>query len=744
MKRVLPICIGALLAGLGFGVIEAAKWLHALSAPSTIWSGAFEYIRRLIWLPAAMIALGIFIAGYSIACSLAPHDKVRAAIKVVIAAALGLVLFGIVVELSAVFYSAPVLYIPVFACALAFCVALVSYIFTPSWMRNLRLSVVWGVAAAAGWSILILILRISIDQDGHLSFGGLRTFAALSYPPELRAYPGLVSDLAGGALCGLFIGIAVAKAFGKRLLGGALRGALGGGWVSVALYAAHSMVGTLIMQSAYSERIAFYSSLTLIPPAAVVAAIGIAVMLPGIASAGQKAAAASFGFILLVAASMYIADSRVGAEHYLAAINTHPIKTRAYIHFLNDGGWQRTFEPHDDSHKIELCNRLLDRYPRSIYTAHALYLKARCQFASWKFQEAAEALELLRRRYSDFRGSASVLLAHSYLAQGHYEKVVQRLGWNDPVFARWGSGEGGLVLGYASEVIGSEQDALGQYTYYVVNLTNTKKSSWASDALRYAESRVDRVRRPPVEPMPRAAVKGRIVSQGTPLSGIHLALVHPHIDASSPDNTRQFTGALTVPLWFGVGATTDENGEFEVKNIPFGDYDVVVGFDIQQIPADNVISKAVSGVHVDSPFVEMPDIIFVPSITLVTPVDGVTAEIHPKLSWNAHPGAAYYTVSLISRPGYNPDPLSGRVSAEGYQCWMRSNIIGTSVRVTQSGFASDPTFDESRNRSLVPGRCYSWVVFACDSKGNIISSSERYRTDREPVFSVKPDDMKGG
>jgi len=744
MKRVFSLCIGAFLAGLGLGAIEAAKWLHALSGPSSIWREAFEYIRAFIWLPAALIVIGSIISGYSIACTLAPQNKVRAVIKALIAAALAFVFFWVIVRLSAVFYLAPGLYIPIFAFALALCVALMSYMFTQPWIRNLRSSVIYGVVTATVWSALIIILRISIDHDGNLSFGGLRTFAVLSYLPELRTYPGVLSDLAGGVLCGLFIGIATAKVFRKSLRNGALLGAIGGGWVSASFYAAHSMVGTLIMQSAYSERIAFYSSLGLIPLAAVVAAIGVIAILPGIASSAQKVTAVSLGFILLAAAAVYIADSRAGSGLYIAAVNSHPLKTRAYIHFFKDGGWRRTFEPHDDSHKIELCDRLLEHYPRSIYSAHALYLKARCLYASWKFQEAAESLEHLRNRYRNFKGSASVLLAHSYLAQGYYERVVQGLGWNDPVFTRWRSGDGGLLLGYASEVIGSEQDALGKYTYYVVNLTASKKSAWASSALQYAESRVDRVRRPPVEPMPRAIVRGRVVSQGTPLPGIHIALVHPHIDASSPDDTRQFTGALTVPLWFGVGATTDENGIFEIKNIPFGDYDVVVGFDILQIPADSVISKAVSGVRVESAVVEMPEINFVPSIALVTPVDGVTTDNSPFLSWSAHPGAAFYTVSIISRPGYSLDAPSSKAAAEGYQCWMRSNITGTSVKVTQNGFISDGKSEESKIRSLVPGRCYSWIVFACDNKGNIISSSERYRTDREPVFFVKPDDTKGG
>lgn len=300
------------------------------------------------------------------------------------------------------------------------------------------------------------------------------------------------------------------------------------------------------------------------------------------------------------------------------------------------------------------------------------------------------------------------------------------------------------MLGHAYEVMGREQDALGQYTYYLVKLTGSKQSSWASHAVQYAESRADKVRAPSIITVPRAVVKGRIISSDGPLSGIHLALVHPHIDASSPDNTMQFSSALTVPLWFGLGATTDSQGVFEIRNVPYGDYEVVVGFDTQNIPAEHVISKAIAPVRVDRPNVSMPSVTFVSSIALISPVDGVYTSRRPVLKWSTYPGAAFYTLSLISRPVYNARVTLGVSMTDGYQCWTRSRISATSVEVSLDGFNTDIESEESGRRSLLPGGCYTWVVFAHDKNGCIISSSERYSPDRESIFFVKPDGKKGG
>jgi hypothetical protein len=327
---------------------------------------------------------------------------------------------------------------------------------------------------------------------------------------------------------------------------------------------------------------------------------------------------------------------------------------------------------------------------------------------------------------------------------GDYDRVIQHPGWNDPVFTRWMSGDGGLVLGHAYEVLGNEQFALGQYTYYLVDLADSKQGSWATSALRYAESRSDKVRTPSIKRMHRATIRGRIISDKGPLADIHLALVQPHIDASSPDNTMQFTGALTVPLWFGLCGTTDSQGFFEIRNVPYGDYEAVVGFDTQRIPADHVISKSISPLHVDRQCISMPVIRFVPNITLVNPFDKASTDRHPILKWHAYPGAVSYSVSLISLPVRRSSVTGFSRFSDNYQCWEASGISSTSIEVTSSGFSSGAQSDESIRRSLTPGGRYNWIVFAYDRLGNIISTSERYLPDRQPIFFVQPDSKKGG
>ncbi|MEN6520301.1 MAG: hypothetical protein ABFD46_04010 [Armatimonadota bacterium] len=498
------------------------------------------------------------------------------------------------------------------------------------------------------------------------------------------------------------------------------------------------------MQSAYSERTAVYASICLIPLSGIVTVFGLFVILPGISNIKYKITVVSLSALLLAGAAIYVSDSRNGANLYLSAVKSHPIRTRTYIHFMSDGGWRRTFEAYNDLHKIMLCDRLLKRYPRSIYAAHALYLKAKCQYSSWKFDYAMYTLERLYKRYPNYHGSASVLLALSYLAQENHEKAVQCSKGIDPVLTRWRSGEGGLILGHAYELLGNEQNALGQYTFYLVNLNGSKQGSWAARAVRYAEKRADRVRVPAISPSPRATVKGRIISNDKPLPGIYLALVQPHIDASSPDSTMQFNSAHTVPLWFGAGATTDSRGVFKIRNVPYGDYEVVIGFDTQGIPAGHVISNGVPPVHIDKQAITLSDVRFVPIVKLISPLDRVYTGKRPVLRWEPYPGAAFFTVSLLICPFFRPAVSRFSSLPDGYQCWTRSRIRATSVEVSPDGFVSNTKSVESRRRCLSPGGYYTWVVFAHAKNGDIISSSERYLPDREPVFSVQSDVKKGG
>jgi hypothetical protein len=129
----------------------------------------------------------------------------------------------------------------------------------------------------------------------------------------------------------------------------------------------------------------------------------------------------------------------------------------------------------------------------------------------------------------------------------------------------------------------------------------------------------------------------------------------------------------------------------------------------------------------------------------VFPLDGVTTGLQPTLVWKAHPNAAYYSVSVVSRQGFQTTGGDVDVAGAAYTCWVKSHIHGTSVKVTPDGFRAAPgASQESRAHGLLPNQCYMWMVFAYDRAGKLVSSSEHYRLDHEPIFIVRSDDPKGG
>jgi hypothetical protein len=596
-QPVIAVYVGLTLSGFGLGVIEAGKWLHALSVPRSELSNIGALIRTAVWIPAAMLVLGVLLAGYATARFSDPKRSSLLILKVSIAIITALASCWIILKLSRVFYLAPAAYIPVFASALVAAVGLLSYLSTPLSYRSLRESALRGLVAGALWTSLILLLRAASDGSARYTVGGFGTFAALFDPPQLREYHLFIRDLAGGALFGSVAGTIAGMLLPRyRAVTGMAWGMLLGVWISGVLFAAHSLTGVLIMQTAYNARVACYSSIVLVACAGVLIAMSIVMIVPGLVGRAHKATAIAIIVPILVATAWYVNNSRRGSELYLAALKIRADKSREYIHYKHDGSWTRTFEPHSDSAKIFLCDRLLRDYPNCIYTAQAMYLKAKCQYATWQYDEAAQTLELLCKRYRDFRGSSSLLLAHAYLSTGRFEKVVRTQDWSDPIFTQWRLGDGRLLLGHAYEVTGNNLAARSRYSDYINALSSTpvgRRSIWTAPAIQYAESRFDKVLSPSTVKTSRGNVRGRVLCDDKPLAGVYVALVQPHIDGSSPEDTTQFTGALTVPLWFGIGATTDGDGCFSMQDVPYGRYEAVIGFETRCIPSNRVISSSV-------------------------------------------------------------------------------------------------------------------------------------------------------
>jgi hypothetical protein len=218
--------------------------------------------------------------------------------------------------------------------------------------------------------------------------------------------------------------------------------------------------------------------------------------------------------------------------------------------------------------------------------------------------------------------------------------------------------------------------------------------------------------------------------------------VQPHIDGFAPVQSRQFTGALTLPLWFGLGATTDRQGNWEIRHVPYGQYEVVVGFDSASLPSKLVISEAIAPIQVKRPDVEVPVVRFVRSLRPLAPIDSNLTTLTPTLTWEPYPSAAYYTVTVMAMPEWATAKAS---ESANYTCWTQSHIRSTRVTMSSQFFVVAPRqTPEGRLGHLAPGGTYMWIVFAHDASGRIISSSEHYRLDKEPVFVTGSQRLEGG
>lgn len=755
-RRIAAVYAGFAIGGLGLGAIEAGKWLRALSVPHSDPANVSALIRMAVCVPAAMFVLGIALSVFNLIKTADQKEATLVFLKAVIATAAAFLICGALVRLSRVFYLAPLGYIPVFATVLGAGTAIIYYYSVPVVYRSKGSSAGRGTIASLIWVALMFLLKFSSLASSVLLFGklelnilsvgGFGTFAAVFEPPQLGQFPTLFNDIASGALYGGTTGALMSILLPRCQVSRAtLWGLVMGAWVSGVLFEAHSVVVTRIMATAYDPKSACLVSVAAAVMAAIVIALGIVCSLRSFSSQAHRLTALCLAAALLLAGGMYVSNARRGSELYFAALKIRPDNSREYIHYRQDGSWTRTTEAHSDPAKLFLCNRLLREHPDCLYSAQAMYLKAKCQYASWQFDDAILTLESMAKRYGEFRGVSSLLLTNSYLASGNFGKVTSR-DRIDPVFDEWCTGSGRLLLGHAYEVTGDGLKARSRYADYIDGLTAAplgRRGPWSAPSIQYAENRFDKVAARTTEPA-FGTVHSRILCDGRPLAGVFVSLVQPHIDAAAPDDTNQFTSALTIPLWFGIGATSFVDGSIAMQNVPYGRYEVVVGFETRCIPSDRVIAASIRSVTVDSTHVRLPDINFVPSIELVRPIGRATTGPEPTLVWKSYPGAAYYSVSVISP--ISPEASHTAYSAfSGSTCWTRSHIRATSVKVDNSGFSGAVgESEEAKLSRLVIGRNYTWIVLAHDSRGTIISSSERYRHNSEATIVIKADDSKGG
>lgn len=473
-----------------------------------------------------------------------------------------------------------------------------------------------------------------------------------------------------------------------------------GGSVSAALLAASLYWAALVLALDASIR-ASHSAFTSILPK----------LAPGIV-------------VLFATAHCFTLSYGAGAFDHLGRL--HPDKQYTYIHFQSDRTWRRTVDSTPSTTRLWRCERFLETYPRSAYRPAALLQLAECQFNLWDFRAAAQTLTTLCQESPSLRGYPQQLLACALTADGN-PRAAFLLSRTRPDLQSWARAEGALIAGGNAERLAMPHRALGFYNAHIEFLRSRQPAFWVEEAARYASQQADAaLERASTGAFRTGTVRLTVRACGKPLSNARIVLVRPHPDAALPSDSRLFTGAWSLPAWNGIWGSTDHTGSVTLSNVPYGQYSVVLGLDFRTARRGYVVSSWIPPVDVVDRHTTVPTISLVRSIEQTSPTPGQQVPRQPRLSWKPVPGAAHYSVSIITAS----EPRSGPAKTMGHTCWARSGITATSVVV-------EPRYFTNTHSRLKKGGYYMWIVYAVDRDGRLLSSSEHYAQTHEPAFQVR-------
>ena len=432
--------------------------------------------------------------------------------------------------------------------------------------------------------------------------------------------------------------------------------------------------------------------------------------------------------VVLAAVGAHSAVSGYGASAYSALKSFHGDASFVYVQFSAGGTWRRTFDEDGSAAKVRRCQWFLETHPRSAYRPAALLLLAESQFELWDFQSADRTLRGLARDYPHLRGYPDVLGSVSHYAADKPQELLRGLPDGD-FLARWRGTQGALLAGTAAERLGRARGALGFYNSYIEFLHTQPGSSWSPGSIRYAGGKADYLLGRLGEAdgiVPRATVVLRLLAGSRPLPGVRVALVQPHRDAAFPTDSKQFTGAWSIPAWSGLCGLSDRRGVVVLTSVPYGSYDVVLGLSLKVARRGYVISPAVPPIAVQRDLTRPAPIRLVPAIKQRFPEPGARIPGNARLVWESYPGAAHYAVSIVVLD----EPAVDRTRRVGQTCWTRSRIPVPSAAVDAQHFVNG-------HSSLRKGGSYMWIVYAYSSDGGLLSSSEHYNQLHEPTFTIR-------
>ena len=527
--------------------------------------------------------------------------------------------------------------------------------------------------------------------------------------------------IASWALFGALVGGVVSVLMGIEWLGNALRWCVAGGAFAAIAVLIQTSAALVAMQEGLRMTTAVLVHVLLWPIVFGTTSWAMSVS----SSRGKKLAWVVPVMVVLVPLGYCFLAHR-GASAYFSLKKLHSDTDYVYIHFENSRAWQRTFQSSGSYSKLRRCYAFLQNYPFCAYRPAALVQLAETQFELWHFRAALETIHRIYSEYPSLRGYPAVLKAIAVYMTGRPDALFDKAAGNDSLRS-WAETQGALITAAAAERAGRLHRALGAYNSYIEFLASQRATAWRNRSMAYARSCADRLASlldSGHSFVPRSTVVGKILQCHQPLLGARIVLVRPHWDAALFPYSKRFTDAWSVPAWSGVYAVSDKYGRFKIRDVPYGSYEVVVGLPTKLVRRGLVIAPAVQPITVQKPITRVQPIQLVPAVKQLGPESGAEVSAEPTLTWKPYPRAAYYSVSIIAC-----EPRT-RISASGLgTCWARTRITDTFTRVTPHHFVNGHT-------SLKKGGTYMWIVYAYDSSGKLVSSSEHYGQLQETSFRV--------
>ena len=449
-------------------------------------------------------------------------------------------------------------------------------------------------------------------------------------------------------------------------------------------------------------------------------------------SPGPKRLVRLAPLLVLFSVAEYAFIAGYGYCDYKALERLNPDTVYTYVHFSDQGTWRRTVDHSANAPRALRAQQFLAAYPYSAYRPAAMLAAAECEFGLWHFDDASRILTRLKAECPVLDGYGGILRALADLAAGTPTTIL-RTDRESGYFARWQRTQGAQLAAYAAERLGQPVRARGLHSAYIDYLLSRHGASWTSEAVEWNKSRMETIGRALAQSADfrrTGTVQCEVTAGTQPVAGARVVLVQPHHDAALPSDSRQFTGAWSIPAWNGVWGVSDREGLVTIRDVPYGEYEVVLGLDFRTCPRNYVVSSSVPVVKVNGERVRPAPIRLVPAISLVFPASGgrVTAAVH--LEWEGYPGADRYSVSIMSLGDGRVIRKSARSGQKGSTCWARSGIRPNRTRIDSEHFVNG-------HCRLQKGGTYMWVVYAYDGDGKLLSSSEHYFDVRERTFVVK-------